>query len=103
MNFHRSVPENASVEPQESVNYFNSLVRAFDKYNPRVQKRTVGEDFDFIRSFDNILFQHGTLGWWGSVLSTASKVGVYGPWRPWKGNSNKNLSKIPLEGWFQWS
>jgi hypothetical protein len=102
MSFHRSVDENSKVPPQKSVDYFNSFIDGFAKYNPLVEKRTVGEDFDFMRSFDNILFQHGTLGWWASFLSEASKVGVYGPWRPWKGNSNKNLSKVPLEGWFQW-
>ena len=60
------------------------------------------KDFNFIRTFDNILFEHGTLGWWAAFLSDASKVGVYGPWRAWKGKSNKNLSQVSLEGWFQW-
>ena len=102
MQFHREVPAYQSVEPSESVDYFNSFVDGFSSYKPIMKNRTVSEDFNFIRTFDNILFQHGTLSWWASVLSEASQVGVYGPWRPWKGDSNKNLSKIDLTGWFQW-
>ena len=102
MKFHLNVPDNERVPIGESVEYFNSLVEGFAKYNPIVKSRTVGEDFDFIRSFKNILFEHGTLSWWAAFLSDADKVGVYGPWRAWKGKSNKNLSQIPLDTWFRW-
>ena len=71
-------------------------------YKPVVKNRSVLEDFNFIRTFDNILFQHGTMSWWSAFLSDASKIGVYGPWRPWKGKSNKNLSKVNLDTWFTW-
>ena len=102
MRFHRQVPESESVSINKSVDYFNSFVDGLSAYNPQVSHRSVGEDFQFIRTFDNILFQHGTLGWWAAVLSEASSVGVYGPWRPWKGTSNKNLSDIPIDTWFKW-
>ena len=102
MKFHYDVPFSQRVEPQMSVDYFNSFIDGFKQFNPIIENRNVYEDFNFIRSFDNILFEHGTMSWWASVLSEASKVGVYGPWRAWKGNGNKNLSRIPLEGWFQW-
>jgi hypothetical protein len=103
MKFHVNVPLEKRVDPQRSVDYFNSIVDAFSRYDLQIDKnKTVAEDFNFIRSFDNILFQHGTLGWWAAVLSEAKKVGVYGPWRPWKGDSNKNLSNIDLQGWFKW-
>lgn len=102
MEFHIKVPKEKSVPVQLSIDYFNSFIDGLSKYNPIVKRRTISEDFNFIRSFDNILFQHGTLGWWASVLSEANKVGVYGPWRPWKGSSNKNLSNINLKGWFKW-
>lgn len=102
MKFHVDVSPSARVPAQMSIDYFNSFVDGLAKYDPIVEKRTISEDFNFIRSFDNIMFQHGTLGWWASVLSEANKVGVYGPWRPWKGDSNKNLSSIGLEGWFKW-
>jgi len=102
MSFHYNVPEKDRVDPQKSVDYFNSFIEGFAKYNPKVEKRSIIEDFNFIRTFDNILFQHGTMGWWAAALSDASKVGVFGPWRPWKGTSNKNLSKADFQGWFQW-
>jgi len=102
MKFHVHVPKEVRVPIQMSVDYFNTFIDGLGKYNPIVEKRTILEDFNFIRSFDNILFQHGTLGWWASALSDAKKVGVYGPWRPWKGASNKNLSNINLKGWFKW-
>lgn len=102
MKFHVNVPEGQRVSPQQSVNYFNSLVEGLSQFSPIHSKNSVAEDFSLIRGFNNILFQHGTLAWWAAVLSDADKVGVYGPWRPWKGASNKNLSDINLEGWFKW-
>jgi hypothetical protein len=102
MKFHYEVPLGQRVDPQLSVDYFNELIDGFLKFDPIVEKRMIHEDFNFIRTFSNILFEHGTLGWWASVLSEATKVGVYGPWRPFKKKRNKNLSKINLEGWFQW-
>ena len=102
MNFHVHVPEDARVSAQQSADYFNSIVDALAKFSPQLEKRTVAEDFTFIRGFKNILFQHGTLSWWAAILSEADKVGVYGPWRPWKGDSNKKLSNVNIEGWFKW-
>ena len=72
------------------------------EYNPVVVHRNVLDDFNFMRQFDKILFQHGTMSWWAAFLSNASQVGVYGPWRPWKGTSNKNLSDVKIDGWFKW-
>ena len=92
----------ARVDTNESAMYFNSVYEALEPYNPIFKKRSIADDFNFIRSSKNILFEHGTLAWWAAVLSDAKKVGVYGPWRSWKGRSNKNLSKIPLQNWFKW-
>ena len=103
MKFHINVPEDKRVTAQQSVDYFNSLVDGLSQFEPIHSKNSVAEDFSLIRGFNNILFQHGTLAWWAAVLSEANKVGVYGPWRPWKGKSNKNLSDIDLEGWFKWN
>lgn len=102
MQFHHTVSPQDRVESQLSVDYFNSCIDGFSRYSPTIKHGDVLEDFNFIRSFDKILFQHGTLAWWASALSDASQVGVYGPWRPWKGLSNKNLSQVGLKGWFQW-
>ena len=102
MKFHLEVPANEKVPIEESVKFFNEFVEGFSKHNPVVKKRSIVEDFNFIRSADSILFEHGTLSWWAAALSDARKVGVYGPWRPWKGSKNKNLSNIPIETWFKW-
>ena len=102
IKFHRGVRQGYEQKAEVGAAYFNSFIEAFAKFNPIVQKCGILEDFNFIRTFDNILFQHGTLGWWAAVLSDARKVGVYGPWRPWKKDTNKNLSQIALDGWFQW-
>lgn len=102
LQFHTKVPKEQRVDIRESVEYFNCFVEVFKKYNPVVHNNDVEEDFTFIRTFDNIMFEHGTLSWWAAFLSDASRVGVYGPWRPWKKDSNKNLSQTPIKGWFQW-
>tara|TARA_R110000824_G_scaffold345000_2_gene531703 strand:- start:200 stop:1120 length:921 start_codon:yes stop_codon:yes gene_type:complete len=90
------------VDPVDAANYFNSIVDALAKYNPIFKKRTVLDDFNFLRSSKNILFEHGTLAWWAALLSDAEKVGVYGPWRPWKGAQNHKLSDTPVDNWFKW-
>lgn len=102
MWFHNNHPGSEHASPKEAVAYYNRLVTALAPFNPERIPRRVGEDFEFIRKFQNILFEHGTMSWWASVLSNAQKVGVYGPWRPWKGLKNKNLSQIPMDGWFRW-
>lgn len=87
---------------QIAVDYFNSIFEALNEFDPIVRfNQSPASDFDYIRSFDQILFQHSTLAWWAAVLSKASKVGVYGPWRPCK-SVNKNLSQVTIPGWFQW-
>ena len=102
MQFHYDVPQDQRVDITLSVDYFNSFVGGFSQFRPIVKKRSLYEDFNFIRSFNNILFEHGTLGWWAATLSNAKRVGVYGPWRRWKGNRNKNLSNMNLPTWFKW-
>jgi hypothetical protein len=103
MKFHISVPVDMMVTSTQAADYFNSLVDAFSNLNPIVDCRSdVKVVFNAIRSFDKIMFQHGTLAWWAAALSYASKVGVFGPWRPIKGNRNKNLGRADFAGWFQW-
>ena len=100
--FHNPSPGECIADKQKSADYINSCVDAFSKFSPIFKHGKIYEDFNYVRSFGNILFQHGTFGWWAAALSNAKKIGVYGPWRPWKGQSNKNLSNIPLEEWFKW-
>jgi hypothetical protein len=102
MRFHVATSPSIHVSPDKSVEYFNSIVESLSVFEPSVEKRTILGDFNFIRTFNNILFQHGTLGWWAAALSSAKNVGVYGPWRQWKGDSNTNLSDVNFKGWFKW-
>lgn len=98
--FHRQVKPKDRVPPKVSADYFNDL---YDVLNPLADVvrvgNTVKEDFDYIRSFDKILFQHGTLAWWAAALSFALDVAVYGRWR---GGKSINLGWTDLPGWRQW-
>lgn len=88
---------------QESVDLMNNLVDKFKDFKPilRHSKKFI-DDFNFMRSFDQIMFKNSTFAWWAAVLSDASKVGVYQPWKPNKGKRNKNLGCADFPGWFGW-
>ena len=105
--FHIDIEKEKKVPPEISVNYFNEIYNELNEFRPKVSgslisKRPVVDDFSILRSFKNIIFEHSTTAWWAAVLSDAKKVGVYGPWRPFKGERNKNLSNVNLDGWFKW-
>ena len=97
--FHVKVKKQMSIPIQSSVNYFNSIVNALEKFDPILYKKNISDEFNFIRSFDKILFQHSTTAWWAARLSIASKVGVSRGWRNWKLNNKTNL--IENENCFQ--
>ncbi len=98
--FHVKVKKEMSVPIESSVNYFNSIVGALEKFDPILYKKNISDEFNFIRSFDKILFQHSTTAWWAARLSNASKVGVLKGWRNWKLNNKTNL--LDNKNWFQW-
>lgn len=102
LKFHIDVSNDQKICSEDSARYFNECFNMLQKYNPIIINNNVLDDFNFIRGFDKILFQHGTMSWWAAFLSEASRVGVYGPWREWKGSSNKNLSKVRFDTWFNW-
>ena len=86
-----------------AVDYFNEIYEALRQLNPLVRRGySIADDFNYIRSFDKILIQSGTLSWWAACLSNASKVGAYGPWRPYRESDNSRLSDVKLPGWFVW-
>jgi len=88
---------------RDSKRYMNELVDGLSGFDPIiVNHNKFIKDFDFIRSFDQILFHNSTFAWWAATLSDASKIGVYGPWKPAKGKRNKNLGKTDFAGWFSW-
>ena len=102
LKFHNDVDTSKSIGSEVASEYLNSVVDTLLQFDPVFESASISEDFDKIRSFDNIMFEHGTMSWWAAFLSEASKVAVRKDWRPWKGISNKNLSKTPIKGWFEW-
>jgi len=100
--FHLDVDPIHSIDLDSAVNYHNTLIKVLNKYDPIIQNDDITSDFNFLLSFNMLLFQHSTMAWWAAVIGGNKQVGVYGPWRPFKGKKNKNLSQIPLPGWFKW-
>jgi len=102
IKYHTKIDVKKSINFKYAHSYFNSLICGFEKLNPIIRHSNISNDFQFIRKFDKILFQHSTFAWWAAILSDATRVGVYGPWRPNKKN-NKNLSEVQQKGWFKWN
>ena len=102
LKFHVEINPIYSIDIASAVNYHNALIKALNKYDPIIQNNDITSDFNFLLSFNMFLFQHSTLAWWAAVIGGTKQVGVYGPWRSYKKERNKNLSHIPLPGWFQW-
>tara|TARA_R100001509_G_scaffold148320_1_gene106033 strand:- start:3687 stop:4511 length:825 start_codon:yes stop_codon:yes gene_type:complete len=109
-------PRHNLVSESTAVDYINELVSGLSHYDPIIHTEKAGviknesalkanfiDHFNFIRSFDKILFKDSTFSWWASVLSEATDVCVYGPWKPNKGKKNKNLGKTDYAGWRSWS
>ena len=103
------------VKMDQSLYYINTLIEGFADMNPIVHipdapviKGTGGlrsnhmQDFDFIRSFDQIMIFNSTFSWWAALLSDAKHVGTWLPWKPNKGPRNKNLGQTAYPGWFSW-
>ena len=104
LKFHNDVDASRSVGCEDAAKYLNGVVDALLQFEPVFESSSISSDFNKIRTFDNILLEHGTMSWWAAFISSASKVGVRKNWRPWKGSGNKNLSKVDVKGsdWFEW-
>jgi len=88
----------------KSIKYMNELVDNLKEFKPILHNsKKFIDDFNFIRSFDQIMFKNSTFAWWASFLSNASKVSPFKLWKPGKGKKkNRNLGKVDLLGWFGW-
>jgi len=105
LNLHKKYINRSSsfVSVKKSIQYINNLINVFKEFKPIiVHHDNMIDDFNFIRSFDKIMFKNSTFAWWASFLSEASCVGVFGPWKPNKGGRNKNLGQMDIPGWFSW-
>jgi len=92
------------IKIQKSVDFMNELIDSLKEFDPILYhgKKFI-DDFTFVRSFDQIMFKNSTFAWWASVLSEASRIGVFGPWKPGKGKGKvRNLGKTNFKGWFSW-
>ena len=109
----RSIKEKHSVEqlkifdsfynPEKTLQFINNKLLFFQKFNPIwINNKDSIDDFNFIRKFDKILITASTFGWWAALLSDASEIYSYAPWKLSKGNSNKNLGKTNYTNWNQW-
>jgi len=103
------------VSTDQSLFYINTLIEGFEHLNPIVHCNNAPvipgsgglrsghmDDFNFIRRFDKIMIFNSTFSWWAALLSEASQVGTWGPWKPNKGTRSKNLGKTNYPGWFTW-
>ena len=74
MTFHMICPQSWRVPPERSVAYFNSIIEEFKPLNPIVKINDgVYDDFNFMRTFKNVFFQHGTLAWWSALFERCGK------------------------------
>ena len=107
-------PNEPWVPVSRSLEHMNSLIDGLKEYDPVVHcngakmiKKSGGlrdnfiDDFNLIRSFNKIMFYNSTFSWWASLLSDATQIGVFGPWKPRKHNC-RNLGKTDYPGWFSW-
>jgi len=102
LEYHTHLNQGAEQIKDKAADYVNNLVSQFsERYNIEFHHKGLARDFEFIRNFDKIIFGYSTFAWWAAVLSEASQIGVFEPWRPWKSN-NKNLGKTNYPGWFGW-
>jgi hypothetical protein len=107
-------PTPAWVSTKVSIDYINKLIDGFSKYDPIVKCNGASVlqgsgglrgnflyDFNLIRSFDKIMFNNSTFSWWAAVLSDATRVSPFRPWKPAKNNC-RNLGRTDYPGWFGW-
>ena len=103
------------VDINKSEEYINHLIEGLNSLNPIVHCNNEPviegsgglrsghmKDFDFIRTFNNVMIFNSTFSWWAAFLSDAENVGTWEPWKPNKGAKNKNLGRTTYDGWFSW-
>lgn len=104
------------VEPQQSLEYMNHLIEGFSDLDPVVHcngKNVIEgsgglrdgfmNDFNLIRSFNQVIIHNSTFSWWAATLSGAEKVAIFSPWKIAKApKDRRNLGDTSYPGWFSW-
>lgn len=104
------------VEPEQSLEYMNHLIEGFEELNPIAHcngaetiKGSGGlrgsfiDDFNLLRSFDQVIVFNSTFSWWAATLSGASKVAIFNPWKIAKPKKQRrNLGSTSFPGWLSW-
>ena len=104
------------VSHEQSLEYMNHLVEGLSKLDPIVhcngQNMMSGtgglrggfiDDFNLIRSFNQVIIFNSTFSWWAATLSGAEKVAIFSPWKIAKApKDRRNLGDTSYPGWFSW-
>ena len=86
-------------EMKESLKNLNDIIKILNKKDAKWISDNIYNDFNTIRSFNKIIINVSTFSWWAALLSDAKEIYVSKNWKYLKGNRNKNLPFIELEGW----
>ena len=104
------------VEPEQSLEYMNHLIDGLSDLNPNVHcncenlmSGTGGlrggfvDDFNLLRSFNQVIIHNSTFSWWAATLSGAENVAIFNPWKIAKPkHQRRNLGSTNYPGWFSW-
>ena len=91
------------LEPEHALEYTNSFIDLFKKYDTMWFSNSIKEDFNYLRKFKKILFPRSTFSWWAAASGVAEEVYVYGPWAPHKAKTDGWLGETNYKGWKSWS
>ena len=104
------------VDAAQSLEYMNHLVEGLADLNPIVHcngSETIRgsgglrddflQDFNLIRSFEQVIIFNSTFSWWAATLNGAKNVAIFNPWKIAKPkHQRRNLGKTNFPGWFSW-
>jgi len=104
------------VDPEQSLEYMNHLIEGFSDLNPTVHCNNAEtiegsgglrggfvDDFNLLRSFNQVIVHNSTFSWWAATLSGAEHVAIFNPWKIAKpAHQRRNLGETSFPGWFNW-
>ncbi len=104
------------VDSEQSLEYMNHLIDGLSELNPivhcngeQMMSGTGGlrggfiDDFNLLRSFNQVIIHNSTFSWWAATLSGAENVAIFNPWKIAKPkHQRRNLGSTSYPGWFSW-